>query len=257
MIQDHRQCPPKKDHQHLKRRPQKSWTLFQDYRDAQDKQLTQYPFTPRSKWKMHQRYWKNPKPECPDIWIRLPRHKWPKSWSSMEDPVYPLERNLYGHPLAGLLWKGNSRKIFWNTVGNKFQTGIAYSLTEKEDLSVYVDDTKLAGKKQNISPTRKILVKDFDLGVPRSLLDNVYLGCTQRKCQISNDIVANCREMFESRISTGAKEKLPTRASGKRDAETISSRSYDMECHAKKCVERFENWRIKQLSNYIKSQRHA
>ena len=46
---------------------------------------------------------KNPKSECPDFWIRLPRHKWPKSWSSMEDPVVPLERNLYGHPLAGLL----------------------------------------------------------------------------------------------------------------------------------------------------------
>ena len=46
---------------------------------------------------------KIPKSECPDIWIRLPRHKWPKSWSSMEDPVVPLERNLYGHLLAGLL----------------------------------------------------------------------------------------------------------------------------------------------------------
>ena len=23
---------------------------------------------------------KIPKSECPDIWIRLPRHKWPKSW---------------------------------------------------------------------------------------------------------------------------------------------------------------------------------
>ena len=43
-----------------------------------------------------------PKSECPDIWIRLPRHKWPKSWSSMENPVVPLERNLHGHPLAGL-----------------------------------------------------------------------------------------------------------------------------------------------------------
>ena len=43
------------------------------------------------------------KSECPDIWIRLPKHKWPKSWSSMEDPVVLLERNLYGHPLAGLL----------------------------------------------------------------------------------------------------------------------------------------------------------
>ena len=48
---------------------------------------------------------KTPKSECPDIWIRLPRHRWPKSWSSMEDPVVRLERNLSGHPLAGLLWE--------------------------------------------------------------------------------------------------------------------------------------------------------
>ena len=43
-----------------------------------------------------------PKSECPDIWIRLPRRKWPKLWSSIEDPVVLLERNLYGHPFAGL-----------------------------------------------------------------------------------------------------------------------------------------------------------
>ena len=54
---------------------------------------------------------KIPKSECPDIWIRLPRHTWPKSWSSMEDPVVPLERNLYGHPLAGLLWERQVEKI--------------------------------------------------------------------------------------------------------------------------------------------------
>ena len=47
---------------------------------------------------------KIPKSECPDILIRLPRHNWPKSWSSMEDPVVLVERNLYGHHLAGLLW---------------------------------------------------------------------------------------------------------------------------------------------------------
>ena len=48
---------------------------------------------------------KTPKSECPDIWIRLPKHKWPKSWSDMEDPVVPLDRNLYGHPLTGPLWE--------------------------------------------------------------------------------------------------------------------------------------------------------
>ena len=54
---------------------------------------------------------KIPKSECPDIWIRLPRHKWPKSWSTMEDPVVPLERNLYGHFLAGLLCERQFEKI--------------------------------------------------------------------------------------------------------------------------------------------------
>ena len=40
-------------------------------------------------------------------------------------------------------------------------------------------------------------------------------------------------------ISAGAVEQLPeTRASGKPDANTISSWSYDMKGHAKKCVER-------------------
>ena len=48
---------------------------------------------------------KIPKSECPDIWTRLPKHKWPKSWSSMEDPVVLPERNLCGHPLAGLSWE--------------------------------------------------------------------------------------------------------------------------------------------------------
>ena len=51
------------------------------------------------------------KSECPDIWIRLPRHKWLKSLCSIEDPIVPLERNLYGHPLAGLLWERQFEKI--------------------------------------------------------------------------------------------------------------------------------------------------
>ena len=39
---------------------------------------------------------KIPKSECPDIWIRLPKRKWPKSLSSMEDAVVPLERTEQG-----------------------------------------------------------------------------------------------------------------------------------------------------------------
>ena len=75
---------------------------------------------------------KIPKSECPDIWIRLPRHKWPKSWSSMEDPVVPLERNLYGHPLAGLLWERQFEKIQLQHCWEKVPIWNACSYTVKK-----------------------------------------------------------------------------------------------------------------------------
>ena len=63
-----------------------------------------------------------PKSECPDVWIGPPRHKWPKSWSTREDPVVALERNLYGHPLAGLSLEKLFEKILlqhgWEKVSN-------------------------------------------------------------------------------------------------------------------------------------------
>ena len=83
----------------------------------------------------------------------------------MEDPVVPLERNLYGHPSAGLLSERQFDKILL-----KYGWGLF--------LSVYLDDLKLAGKKQHIDPMWKILRKDVDLGEPTSFLDHVFLGCT-------------------------------------------------------------------------------
>ena len=83
-------------------------------------------------------------------------------------------------------------------------------------------------------------MKDVDLEETTSLIDHVHLFCPQRECQMSKDVVDSCRSMFESRISAGATEKLSdTKAAGKPDAETRSSWSYDMEGHAKKCVERY------------------
>ena len=56
----------------------------------------------------------------------------------------------------------------------------------------------------------------------------------KRQCEISKDIVDNYRTMFESRISAVATEKLQCSENLR-----ISSWSYDMEGHAKKCVERY------------------
>ena len=140
---------------------------------------------------------KIPKSESPDFWIRVPRHKWPKSWSSMEDPVVPLERNLYGNPLAGLLWERQFKKIQkkngWEKVSNWKCLFVHREKGLFLSVCVCVDDINKAGKKQNIDPMWKVLNKEVDLGKPTSFLDHVHLGCTQRQCEISKDIVDNYR----------------------------------------------------------------
>ena len=153
---------------------------------------------------------KIPKSECQIFGYVYQSTKWTKSWSSMEDPVVPLERNLYGHPLAGLLWERQFEKVLLKYVWEKLPNWECLVVNRERGLflSVYVDDIKLAGKTENIEPTWKILMKDVDLGEPTSFLDHVYVGCTQRECQISKDIVDNYKNMCESRISAGAVEKL-------------------------------------------------
>ena len=156
-------------------------------------------------------------------------------------PVWKTQSFLLSEICMVILWqdcygKGNLRKSCCNTVGRRFPIGNAYSYTREKGLflSVYVDDIKLAGKKQNIDPMWKVLIKEVVLGEPTSFLDHENLGCTQRQCEISKDIVDKHRAMFESRISAGGTEKLPYSENFR-----ISSWSYDMEGHAKKCVERY------------------
>ena len=54
----------------------------------------------------------------------------------MEDPVVPLAKNLYGHPLAGLLWDMQFEKVLLENGWEKSsELGVFYSLTEKKDYS--------------------------------------------------------------------------------------------------------------------------
>ena len=127
----------------------------------------------------------------------------------MEDPVVPLERNLHRHFLARLSWERQFEKVLlehgWEKVSN---WECLFVRREKGlFLSVFVDDIKLAGKKQNIIPTWKILMTGVELGEPTSFFDHVYLGCTQQEGQTSKDTVDDKRNLFESKISAGAIKK--------------------------------------------------
>ena len=125
------------------------------------KEQTQYQRIPRSKMEDAPTLLNIPKSESLDIWIPLARHKWPKSWSSMEDPVVPLERNLYGHPFAGLLWRRQFEKILLDHEWEKVPSCECLFMNRQQRLflSVYVGDIKKGGKKQNIVPMWKVLMK--------------------------------------------------------------------------------------------------
>ena len=141
-------------------------------------------------------------------------------------------RSSFGRTVMGkAIWENSIET--W--LGENSKLGMLVRTTWKGlFLSVYVDDIKSAGNEQNIDPMWKLLNKEVDLGEPTSFFDHENLGCTRRQCEISKDIVDNYRTMFESRISARATEKLSCS-----ENLCISSWSYDMEGHAKKCVERY------------------
>ena len=91
-------------------------------------------------------------------------------------------------------------------------------------------------------------MKLVDLGEPTPFLDHVYLGCTQRECKSNESIFEVFKKMFASRTSAGATEKLLR--CDKSHSKAVAW-SYDMEGHAKKCVERYcevANKKVEQLS---------
>ena len=126
-----------------------------------DKQRTQYLPAPKSKLEDAPRLLKITKSECLDVWIRLPGRKWPELWEYIEDSVVLLERNLYGHPLAGLLWEGQFEKALKELGWEKEPNWECFFIHRKQRLflSFYVDDIKMAGKKQNLSLMWKKLMK--------------------------------------------------------------------------------------------------
>ena len=170
------------------------------------------------------------KSECPDILIRLPRDKMAKIMVQYGRPsrYFCMEsvRSSFGRTIMGKAISVNPTETW---MGENSKLGMSLCSSWKGlFLSVYVDDIRLAVKKHNIDPMWKLLSKEVDLGEPVSCLDHVYLGSAQRQCEIRKDIAGPNRE-FPRGVG-----KLPFSQNNR-----ISSWSYDMEGHAKKCVERY------------------
>ena len=127
--------------------------------------------------------------------------------ANIEDPVVLLERNLYGHPLAGLLWERQFEEsvleLGWENVPN-WECMFVHR-TPGLFLSENVDDIKKRLERSRIwLPCGNM--KYVDIDEPTSFLDHVFLGRTQRECKPNETIIEQYKKMFESRISAGATE---------------------------------------------------
>ena len=129
--------------------------------------------------------------------------------------------------------KGNLRKSYWIMAGRRFPTGNYHSYTVKKDYSFLCTwMTKIGWKEtkhwSDVESTRQ----RSRFGRTNIFPWSRILGLHSKTLWNQQDIVDNYRAMFQSRISAGGTEKLPHS-----EIVRISSWSYDMEGHAKKCVE--------------------
>ena len=138
------------------------------------------------------------------------------------------ERNLYGPPFCRIAVDG--KWFFWNMHGREHQPGNGLFL------SVYVDDIKMAAKKHDLESMWKKLMKHNDREKPTSCFDLVHLECTQRARKPSKHYVVKHRKRFESRISAG---QLKSNRILRKVVQNAIAWPYDMEGHAKRCVERY------------------
>ena len=82
----------------------------------------------------------------------------------MEDPVVPLERNLYGHPLVGLLRERQFDKVLikrcWEKVAN---WECSFVNREKKTILICLGGRYKTGwQEQNIIRTWEVLMQDVD-----------------------------------------------------------------------------------------------
>ena len=137
----------------------------------------------------------------PETWITLPRDRWPKSWRGMKDPVCPLTQNLYGHPLAGLLWVKGSQERILNAGFTKVKEweSLYVHYEKKMFLSVYVDDFHMAGPKENMADMWQALRDNkLELDPPVPFDGHQYLGCQQVEVKPPMELIKRKQALMES-----------------------------------------------------------
>ena len=181
---------------------------------------------------------KIPKSECFDVWMRLPQHKWPKSLWKSKDLVIHLERNLYGHPLAGLLWEGQfenaSLELGW---GENTELGMHVRSSETRAISVSICGWYQDGRHKSEFGSRvDELTKNVDIDENHIIPVPCVLGMYSSWMQTEWNSHWTIYENVWITCTAGAPEKLP---GWQRPHAQAVAWSHDMVKHAQKCNERY------------------
>ena len=117
----------------------------------------------------------------------------------------PLERNLCGHPLAGLLWDREFEKILLQHGWEKVSNSERLFVHRQKGLFLPV-----MWMTSNWLERNKTLIRCGKYSIKKLIWENQHLSLIMYTWDVlkDNDIVDNCRTMFESRISAGGTEKL-------------------------------------------------
>ena len=106
----------------------------------------------------------------------------------MKKPVFRLNVALYGHPDSGTDWEHHCNTSLkaagFNNVGGDCWASCFYHKELDLLLSVYVDEYKLAGPKDNLSKGWSRDTQHLELDPPQPL--NLYLGCIHRRRNATN-----------------------------------------------------------------------
>jgi len=139
---------------------------------------------------------------CP-TYVLLPAELVPPHARHIHQPVAPLIRSLYGHPLASASWQNHLVSILSKELGGfempEQPSGFHFPSMSLA-LSVYVDDLTLSGPQKNHTKFWSTLQKHVQLEDPAELskvLGRNHVSCDQGLALHSADFAKQCVELYE------------------------------------------------------------
>ena len=107
-----------------------------------------------------------PKSDCPDVWIRLPRHGQNHGQASKTQWFFSNEICTDIH-LPASCGKDNLRKFCWDLAGKKYRTGNVFVFTDNKDCSCrYTWMMSTWPEGQHVVPMWKKLMELVDIDEP-------------------------------------------------------------------------------------------